>query len=44
MVRQGADPLGVKKMLIKMINRHILQFEKYNFNNRSNSGTIVVTC
>ena len=34
MLRQGADPLGVKKVLVKMINRHALQFEKYNANNR----------
>ena len=34
MLRQGADPLGVKKVLVKMINRHILQFEKYNTNHR----------
>ena len=33
MLRQGADPLGVKKVLVKMINRHALQFEKYNTNN-----------
>ena len=32
--RQGADPLGVKKVLVKMINHHTLQFEKYNTNNR----------
>ena len=46
MVRQEADPLGAKKVLtwptiysgrvvlIKMINRHILQLEKYYTNNR----------
>ena len=34
MLRQGADPLRVKKVLVKMINRHALQFEKYNANNR----------
>ena len=34
MLRQGADPLGVKKVLVKMVNRHALQFEKYNTNNR----------
>ena len=28
MLRQGADPLGVKKVLVKMVNRHGLQFEK----------------
>ena len=26
MLRQGADPLGVKKVLVKVINRHVLQF------------------
>ena len=34
MLRQGVGPLGVKKELVKMINRHALQFEKYNTNNR----------
>ena len=34
MLRQEADPLGVKKASIKMVNRHIIQFEKYNANNR----------
>ena len=34
MLRQGADPLGVKKVLVKMINRHALQFKKYNASNR----------
>ena len=34
MLRQRADPLGVEKVLVKMINRHALQFEKYNTNNR----------
>ena len=34
MLRQGADPLRVKKVLVKMINRHALQFEKYNTNYR----------
>ena len=33
MLRQRADPLGVKKVLVKMINRHALQFEKHNTNN-----------
>ena len=33
MLRQGADPLGVKKVLVKIINRHALQFEKYNTSN-----------
>ena len=33
--RQGTDPVGVKKVLVKMINcHHALQFEKYNNNNR----------
>ena len=46
MLRQRADPLGVKKVLVKMINRHIPQFEKYNTNNeqRSNSATFNITC
>ena len=26
MLRQGADPLGIKKVLVKVINRHVLQF------------------
>ena len=34
MLRQGEDPLGVKKVLVKMINPHALQFEKHNTNNR----------
>ena len=34
MLRQGADPLGIKKTLVKMIKHHALQFEKYNTNNR----------
>ena len=34
MFRQGTDSLGVKKVLVKMINRHALQFEKFNTNNR----------
>ena len=35
MLRQGADHIGVKKVLVKMINRrHVLKFEKYNTNNR----------
>ena len=34
MLRQGADPLGVKNILVKMINRHALQFEKYSTNDR----------
>ena len=28
MLRQGSDPLGLKKVLVKMVNRHALQFEK----------------
>ena len=35
MLRQRADPLGVKKVLVKMMNRHVLQFEKYTTNNRN---------
>ena len=34
MLRQLADPLSVKKVLVKMINCLALQFEKYNTNNR----------
>ena len=34
MLRQGSDHLDVKKVLDKMINRHALQFEKYNTNSR----------
>ena len=34
MLRQVADPLGVKKVVVKMINRHAFRFEKYNTNNR----------
>ena len=33
-LRQGADPLGVKKALVKMINSHAFQFEKYGTHNR----------
>ena len=36
MLRQGSDPLGVKKVLVKTINSHALQFEK--------SATFNVTC
>ena len=43
-LRQGADPLGVKNVLVKLINRHALQFEKYNTNNRFNSATFNITC
>ena len=31
MLGQGADPLGVKKVLVKMINFHALQFEKIQY-------------
>ena len=41
MLRQEADPLGVKKVLVKMINRHALQFE--NTNNRD-LRTFNITC
>ena len=34
-LRRGAVPLGIKKVLVKTINRHALQFEKYNVNNRN---------
>ena len=34
MLKQGADLLGVKKVLVKMVNRHVLQFENYDANNR----------
>ena len=34
MLRQGPDSSRAKKVLVKMINRHALQFEKYNTNNR----------
>ena len=34
MLRQGEDPLGVKKVLVKMINPHALQFEKHNTDNK----------
>ena len=33
MLRQGPDSSRAKKVLVKMINRHALQFEKYNTNN-----------
>ena len=33
-LRQGVDLSDFKKVLVKMINRHILQFEKYNTNYR----------
>ena len=31
--KSETDPLGVKKVLVKIINRHILRFGKYNTNN-----------
>ena len=34
MLSQGTDPLGVRKVLVKMTYRHVLQFEKKNANNR----------
>ena len=34
MLRQEADPLGVNKVLVKMITRHLFRFEKYSTNNR----------
>ena len=39
--RQGTDSLGAKKVLVKMINRHALQFEKYNTNNRYLIGELL---
>ena len=33
-LKQEADPLGVRKVLVKTVNRHVLHFEKYNTNNR----------
>ena len=33
-LRKRADPLDVKKVLVKMIRRHALQFERYNTNNK----------
>ena len=33
-LRNGADPLGVKKVLVKIINRYVLRFEKCNTNIR----------
>ena len=35
MFRLGVDPLGVKKILIKMTNRYIFQLEKYNTKNNA---------
>ena len=29
-LRQWADALAIKKVLVKMINLHALRFEKYN--------------
>ena len=34
MLKQGIDPSGLKNVLVKMITCHVLQFEKYNTNNR----------
>ena len=34
MLLQGTFLLGVKKVLVKMVNRHVLQFDKYNTKNR----------
>ena len=34
-LRYEADPLDDKKVLVKMINRHVHQLEKYNTNNRN---------
>ena len=34
MLKQGADLLGIEKVLVKMMNHHVLQFENYNTNNR----------
>ena len=34
MLRQEADPLGFTKVVIKMINLHVLQFQKHNTKNR----------
>ena len=45
MLRQGADPLSVTKVLILIINRHFkLQFEKYNTNNRDPIQQLNITC
>ena len=44
MLRQGTEPLGFKMVLVKLIDCKLLQFEKYNTNNRSNSGTFNITC
>ena len=35
-MRQRVDTLGVKKVLVKIINRHALQFEKYNAKKKKN--------
>ena len=43
MLRQGGDPLGVKKVLIKMIYGHVIQFEKYNTNNRYLTQQLLTT-
>ena len=34
LLRQGGDPLVIEKVLVKMINRHALEFEKFHTNNR----------
>lgn len=34
MLRQGANPFCVIKVLVKIIDRHMLQLEKCNTNNR----------
>ena len=34
MLGQGTEPLGVKTVLVKLIDCQLLQFEKYNTNNR----------
>ena len=41
MLRQGSDPLGFKKVLVKMVNRHVLLFEKCNINNRDLSQQLL---
>ena len=33
MLKQGADPLGIKRVLTKMINRHATDFMKFNTSN-----------
>ena len=34
MLRQGIDPLGMRKVLVKITDHHVLQFEKYITNSR----------